>query len=250
MHGPILVVFAAGCVIASTLIANAQEPRLALSDPRAFRESFSASAPSGTRAGTRAVETLVGVRIGPADDPFDPASLRVAIGPSNAQGTLCLRMISRDGRYSASARYTRDTVTPAMPLLDVPTRFPNELRGIAKKDMAVQAFSAPDCADFARATELFATVNGSPTANDMLILQINAPASRVRAQLLRADAPVTEAILCLPIDGARVGFSNECRLPLATVRTGAYRLVMNETTSTGAQQSRTYAISLSRDGVR
>ncbi len=79
--------------------------------------------------------------------------------------------------------------------------------------MAVQAFSAPDCADFARATELFPAVGGVPAASDQLVLQVNAPASRVRVQLLRADTPVTEAILCVPLEGARIGFTK--RMPPA-----------------------------------
>ena len=229
-------------VLIAASLASAQDARLALTDPRAFREAFTASPPTATRS-VRAAETLVGLRVGTAGGAFEAKMVRVALGGQAASGQLCIRMMARDGRYSAFATYNPQTSSKS-PAIDAPTKYENELRGYAMSDLAVAAFVAPNC-DVGRAGELYAAVVGKPSKTDELVVQINAPSSRTRAQLMRGDSAIGSAILCLPIEGGpRIGFTGECRLPLAGHAAGSYRLVLTETTATGAGQARSYPLRL------
>jgi hypothetical protein len=226
----LLAAFAAGPTLAQTL---------PLASPSSFKESL-LQTPPPTRSGLKAVDTLVGIRMASAGN-FDAAKVHLGLGAADKPGELCLKLISRDGRYSATARYKRDVGKAGTPALEIPTRHADVLKAYAAADMSVQGFVAPDCA-LAKATELMVAANGDAAAGPQdIVVQVNAPASRVRAQLLNGDKPLADAVLCESVpDGPRTGFTAECRLK--TTAAGLLTLVLTETTSTGFGQRSTYAV--------
>lgn len=231
--------------LSATVLAQQQEGRLALSNPAAFREAFT-TAPASTTRSARAAETLVGLRMGHSEAAFDANAVRVALGGRAASGQLCVRIIARDGRYSAVATYLPETKTIS-PAIEAPTRYARELREYKAGDLAVAAFVAPNC-EMGRAGELFAALVGKPGKTEELVVQINAPSSRMRAQLLRGVTPLADPVLCQQLAQApRIGFTGECRLTISGQIAGAYRLVLSETTSTGAAQVRSFPLRLVTD---
>jgi hypothetical protein len=236
------------CLLSSLVIpAMAQQAKLSLADPQAFRESMlqpsQGITASGTRSGLRAVETLVGLRAGQADEGFDSASIRLWLGASPAKSELCLRIISRDGRYSASGRYRRDPGPAGTPALEVPTRYGDALKAYIATDMAVQAYAAGNVCDIQKAPELFVALMGKGAGADVITAQVNAPSSRIRAQMLDGEKPLQEPVLCENIEtGPRIGFTGECRLKIGKAAAGLYTLVLTETTSTGFGQRTSYPV--------
>src|SRR5262249_26892802 len=88
---------------------RAQNSLLKLADATAFREMFLDVPPPPSR-GLLIGATIAGLRIdGPARDfgsDFDPKAVRVMLGDGDpTRQFLCVRFISRDGHYSALARY-------------------------------------------------------------------------------------------------------------------------------------------------
>lgn len=231
-----------GLVLAAPASAGAQDTRLSLNG--AFREAFSAGPVSGTRS-TRTVDTLVGVRIGNPDIAFDAANIRIGLGQAEARGPLCLRVIARDGRYSAAATYQTASVQ-GTPAVEAPTRYADQLKAYRAADMAIAAFVAPGC-DVSKASELFAVLHGPPGRDAQLIVQVNSSASRTRAQLSQAGRPVGDLTTCPPMEGGpRIGFTGECRIAIEQAAPGSYTLTLMETTGSGASQTRAYPIRIIR----
>jgi hypothetical protein len=229
------------CLALCSPHASAQALKL---NPASFKESLLAQPPA-TRGGLRAVDTLVGVRAA-STGPFDAANVRLGLGDADKPGELCVKMISRDGRYTASARYQRAPGKQGLSTLDIPTRHAQTLRSYSVGDISIQGYMAPDCT-FSRATELVVTTVGD-AAGDDIIVQVNAPASRVRAQFLNRDKPLAEPVLCEALgDGPRTGYTAECRLKAAA---GLLTLVLTETTSTGFGQRTTYPIRVTSGGKK
>lgn len=222
--------------------AAAQEPHLSLSG--AFREAFSAGPVSGTRS-NRTAETLVGVRIGNPNAPFDAASLRVGLGQAEVRGPICLRLIARDGRYSASATY-QTAAARGLPTIEAPTRYADQLKTYRATDMAAVAFVAAGC-DMAKVSELFAVLHGAAGQNNILTVQLNSSASRTRAQLSQSGRALGDVTTCPPVEGGpRVGFTSECGIAIENTAPGNYTLTLIETTGSGASQTRSYPLRIIR----
>lgn len=220
--------------------AVAQVARLELTEPRAFRESYVA-APTGLRGG-RSVEILVGLRVGPASGRFDLQHVRLGFEGA-LHAPLCVRVMARDGRYSSAAIY-RATARVRMPGIEAPTRYASELAGYNASDIAINAFFAPAC-DAAKASEFFVAMMEQSQDTKVLVVQVNAPSSRVRAQLERGDTRLADPVICTPTEaGPRIGFTSECRITLGDARPGSYRLLLNETTPSGAIQMRAFPLRL------
>lgn len=245
------VAFFAGVLSVVTASAAGSPARgqdaLPLVSPSAFREILASGPVSGTRSKHRIVDPLVGLRSGTPDGGFDAHVLRVAIGATPPAGVLCMKVLSRDGRYSASAQYRTSAATAPVPRVEAPTAYGDQLKAFRSTDMAVQLFMAPGC-DSAKATALYAAVIGPPNFGDHVIVQVNAPASRVRAQFARGGQRLGESALCKAIDsGPRVGFTAECRLSIvADIDKGNVSLVLNETRSDGQGEQRTYPVVLQK----
>jgi hypothetical protein len=220
-----------------TAVTSAAAQGLSL-NTASFKEALLAQPPP-TRSSLRAVDTLVGVRA-VSSGAFEMRNIRLGLGTTDKAVELCFKAISRDGRYTASARFNRAPGKESHAAVDIPTKFGDALKAYAVGDMSVQGFVAPDCA-LSKATELMVTANGEPKGGvEDIIVQVNAPSSRVRAQLMNRDKPLSDPVLCESVpDGPRTGFTAECRLKAAA---GLLTLVLTETTSTGFGQRSTYPL--------
>lgn len=232
--------------LAFCLVVGAQGNLLQLAGEGAFREMLLDAPPPPSR-GALVGASIVGVRLdGPPSD-FDPKGVRVLLGQGHAvKDLLCVRFISRDGRYSAQARYRLVSGVGPIPVLETKTSYEKQLAGYRSTDMAIMARSARSCDD-SKGGDLFAVVLG-PTSNSPLVVLINGGDARVRAQLGQNNNAVTQAVVCTPVMGqVRVGFTQECRLNLpSNFEPGSYQLSIGETASTGEISVHTYGLTLYR----
>jgi hypothetical protein len=229
--------------------AHAESPAamLHLPEPSAFYEAFLDQPPQFRSPGSIVGVTIVGIRFDGPVTPFNPAILRVRVGDSAArsEGRLCLRVISRDGRYFARSQYNVGSGTEPMPLVEYHTAYGKILADYSNRDVAVSVFKSINCNDQTNAEFVAAQLTPNVTANELLV-QIRAGEARVRAQLVRDNTPVTQQVLCTRLEtGPTVGFSSQCAIKLpAGFKSGRYDLSIGETASTGEIKVTTYSIFL------
>ncbi len=228
-------------------IASAQTAMLPLADADSFREMM-LDKPASTR-GILVGASIVGIRLDGPARRYDPKEVRVALGSVPANEMLCVRFISRDGRYSAQGRYKLSAETPPNPVLEVKSSYEKQLGGYKTTDMAILAQSAKTC-EGPKNANLFAVDLGASQADDILV-QINAGDARVRAQLGQNNAAVSDPVVCTPLaDDVRAGFTQDCRLrPRNTWKPGVYQLSIGETASTGEISVKTFGLTLYRSGT-
>jgi hypothetical protein len=221
---------------------------LRLPGPSAFYEAFLDQPPPSWRSpGLIVGATIVGLRFDEPTGRFNPAILRVRLGETTprSEGTLCLRVISRDGRYFARSQYNVVSGTTPTPLVEYPTLRAKILADYSDRDVAVSAFKSANCNDQNSIEFLAAQLTPSVSAKQLFV-QIRAGEARVRAQLTRDNAPVTQLVLCnLLADGPTVGFSSECSIKLPDgLKSGNYELWLGETTSSGEIEFKSYSVFL------
>ena len=225
-------------------MGTAQDAKLALADSDGFQEMMLDQAPK-TR-GMVVGASIVGLRFDSPARRYDPREIRVALGRAPSNDLLCVKFLSRDGRYSAQGRYKLGPTTPADPVLEVKTSFEKQLGGYNTTDMAILAQTAKSC-DGARNANLFAVDLGSSNSGE-IVVQLNAGDGRVRAQLGQNNSAVSDAAVCAPVAGeVRAGFTQDCRLhPRTELKPGLYQLSIGETASTGEIVVKTYGLTLYR----
>ncbi|MFN3890355.1 MAG: hypothetical protein ACK4MV_08155 [Beijerinckiaceae bacterium] len=215
---------------------------LKLAGPEAFRETYLAQiAPQSANRAALVGVALVGIHTGPESQPFDPSRLEVLLPPKPAGRSLCVRIISRDGRYSAQGRYILAGPANARARLEFTTQFEKVLRGYAGADIAVHAFSADTCSNPEKTEHI---IFSSSQSNEFLVLKLRGGDARVRAQLGRAGKPVSSPVLCDQADGVRVGFTSYCQLPVGRLDPGAYQISIGETRSDGSVRVKTYSLAI------
>ena len=217
---------------------------LSLADPNSFQEILLDQPP--TSRGIIVGASIVGIRLDGPARKYDPQDVRVVLGGEQPNDLLCVRFLSRDGRYSAQGRYKLGQATPADPVLEVKTAFEKQLAGYRTSDIAILAQSAKAC-DATKNSNLFAVDLGASDSGD-LIVQLNAGDARVRAQIGQNNAAVSDPVVCIPPAGeVHTGFTQECRLHLrGAVKPGLYQLSIGETASTGEIAVKTYGLTLYR----
>lgn len=222
----------------------AQSAMLPLADADSFRETM-LDKPAATR-GVLVGANIVGIRLDAPARRYDPKEVRVGLGSIPENEMLCVRFISRDGRYSAQGRYKLNTGTPPNPVLEVKSSYEKQLGGYRTTDMAILAQSAKTC-DGPKNANLFAVDLGASQTDD-IVVQINAGDARVRAQLGQNNAAVSDPVVCTPLaDDVRAGFTQDCRLrPRGTWKPGVYQLSIGETASTGEISVKTFGLTLYR----
>lgn len=219
---------------------------LRIPDPSAFYEAYLDQLPESPSRGAVVGVIIVGVRLDGPATPFDPANLRVRLGDASARsGKLCLKVISRDGRYFARSQYNAGGGTEPAPLVEYRTVYGKILAGYSNRDVAAAAFKSANCNDQANAEFVAAQLTPNVVANQ-LVVQVRAGEARVRAQLAQGNAPVTQPVLCNRLqDGPTVGFTGECAIKLPDgLKSGRYQLSIGETASTGEIQVKTYPVFL------
>jgi hypothetical protein len=248
--GMTAILFSLPCLLNMQLLsahAESLAAMLRLSEPSAFYEAYLDQPPYWRSPGSTVGVTIEGVRFDSPVMPFDPAILRVRLGdsPPRSEGRLCLKVISRDGRYSARSHYNVGSGTEPTPLVEYRTVYGRILAAYSNQDVAVSAFKSLNCNDQTNVEFVAAQLTPSVTTNRLLV-QVRAGEARVRAQLARDNAPVTQQVLCSPLQsGPTVGFSSQCAIKLPNgLKSGRYQLSIGETASTGEIKVTTYPIFL------
>lgn len=243
-------VMAGAAVIALTAQpADAEDGVLQLAGPGSFREMMM-DGPPATWRGATVGASIVGVHFDGQSADFNPKSIRVLLGAvAGVPDFLCVRLISRDGRYSAQARYKLSSGIGSEPLLETKTAYEKQLVGYKTSDIAIAARAAASC-DNVKDGNLFAIDTGGARGGKLVVL-MNGGNARLRAQLGQNNKPVTQPIVCEPVPGeVRVGFTQQCRLDLPKdIGAGAYQLSIGETSSNGAIAVKTYPLTLAGIGA-
>ncbi|MCJ2025145.1 hypothetical protein [Methylobacterium sp. J-067] len=188
--------------------------------------------------------TLVGARIEGVPQQFLATRPEVALGGTDRRDILCVRVLSRDGRYAAQARYRIVAATDPKAAIDYRTDYRTELSAYASSDMAVIARVGRSCESAKDLSIVPVSFGGS--GGKEVVLQVSAGDARVRAQFGLNNQPLGEAVLCAPpARGPAIGFTAECRLPIPSAsHDDRYQLSIGETGSGGGIAVRTYAIIL------
>jgi hypothetical protein len=245
----LVLIAAALCPGFSPVSVWAEDKVLPLTDDSAFKETFYDMPPTAER-GILVGASIAGLRVDGPPRNFDPAAIHLLIGDKpDPKETLCVKILSRDGRYSAQARYRVTAEGGPAPLIEFKTRYAKELKAYSASDMAISAQAAKSCTDM-KSSRLLAADMGSASSDKKLVVQLSAGDARVRAQLGQDMKPLGPAIVCEPpASGARIGFTAECRLPLPeTLKAGNYQLSIGETGSSGEIAVKTYSIVLYQMG--
>lgn len=238
---------------AAILPALAQSPAtvLKLEDPGGFVEAYLEQPPQSANRGAVVGATIVGVRLDGPDAPFDPANVRVRLGAAAAasNGKLCLKVISRDGRYFARGQYPASAGSDPAPIVEFKTAYKAILAGYSNRDVAASAFRSANC-NTQSDQQLVASQLTPTAAPNSLVVQIRAGEARVRAQLAQGTTAIGEPVLCNRFNsGSTVGYTGECALKLpAGLKSGLFQINIGETTSSGDIRVKTYPLSLWLDG--
>lgn len=196
-------------LLAAGVAVHAQEGGAVTLVGETFNESYDAtSAVSGG--------VVAGVRLGAAVGKVALDNIRLAGG---ANGIVCVRTMTRDGRFNSDNRYRfKDgEEQPSPPLSPVTRRFAKALAAYDAGDFAVNAFTAvgEDCI-INEAVHLPQIV-GARTERAKLFLLVN---SSSRATVLKGPGIAGE-VLCEPVaQGARIAYDHECVADVAGLPEG------------------------------
>src|SRR5215204_3983847 len=116
-----------------------------------------------------------GILAGASGDRTDPTRL-TAFLPANATGTLCVNIISQDGRYEAIAQYRLGGVPVGARRLRLKTSYQSQLARYAPRQLAVLARIAPRC-DESASTTLFVVTSWTGEIAPGVLLLINSRAN-------------------------------------------------------------------------
>jgi len=224
---------------------------LKVSDPGGFVEAYLDKPPEGGASrGAVVGAAIVGVRLDGPDMPFDPSAVRVRLGSAQrpAANKLCLKVISRDGRYFARAQYGADGAADPAPLVEFRTAYKAILSSYSNRDVAASAYIGANCNG--PEVEYVVSQLTPSVRSDGLIVQIRAGEARVRAQLTQGANPVGQAVLCDRFqNGPTVGYTGECSIKLpADAKSGKYQINIGETSSTGDIKVKAYPLTLWLNG--
>lgn len=230
---------------------------LPLVAPSAFYEVYLDDPPSPTSRGPAAGAgtvgaVIVGLRFDAGATKFSPDRLRIALGGRPREsGTLCLKIISRDGKYFARGLYELQPGTQVVVPPEFPSKYKARIAAYDVADIAVSAARSASCDDL-RDASWVPVVYDTPAPASKLVVQLRAGDSRLRAQIgSETNETVGPAVLCTsPVSGPTIGFTTECTLPLPeTLPSGAYKLSIGETGAKGEIVVRTYPVTLRLPGV-
>ena len=107
------------------------EDTLQLTDPKSFYEAL-LDVSLGNLRGGQTDASIVGLRINQPPRPFDIKALYVAHAKSPSDPVLCFKMMSRDGRYTARAKYSLNGSRESISRLEFQTRYGGALGRVDK----------------------------------------------------------------------------------------------------------------------
>ncbi|UYO55605.1 hypothetical protein [Rhodopseudomonas palustris] len=220
---------------------------LQLADSKSFYETY-LDGPIQQRGGAVVGVTVVGVRLDSGEPTFQPEQIRVPLGHGASRPeSLCLRMLSRDGRYFARGQYRTSGMAADSPRLDFRSTYNSKLAAYQSGDVAVIFTAGSKTCDDRNAAQLFVAVVGSGRSGERLMVQVRAGGARIRAQLGLNDKAIGSAVLCEKGPGPTVGFSHECAIDLPKyLPTDNYQLSIGETGAAGSILVKTFTLFLAR----
>jgi hypothetical protein len=237
-------VAAAGCVaLLQVAPAMCADQVLQLADDKSFYESY-LDTPPVTR-GRVVGATIVGLRLQGATTAFRPGDLRIALGRGTRPEILCLRVLSRDGRYFARAQYRTAGISDDEPRVDFRSSYQDKLAAYGSGDIAVSVVGADKACDERKAGQFLAATLERTDAPEGLVIQVRAGDARIRAQLGRNNAAIGAAVLCDKRAGPAIGFTHECAIALPKpLSPGVYQLSLGETAASGEIAVKTHTLLL------
>ncbi|MBC7282748.1 hypothetical protein [Hoeflea sp.] len=160
-----------------------------------------------------------------------------------APATICVRVMTDDGRYWAANMYRAAGGFSAPPKVPVPTRYAEQLSMYGSDSLLLLATLSEDCNDFAGRTYVPAIIGARRDAAGLLAY-VNVSQSRVVASLRIEDQAAAETVKCKkPVGGARVTYSHICDIPVTeTMRGKALQLVIGVKGLTGKTTEQRYAV--------
>jgi hypothetical protein len=194
--------------------ASAQPAIIEATPPGEFNESYDDSAPvSGS--------PLVGLRLG--GEPALSGNNVVVAGPPAIGDGVCLRVTTRDGRFSAANFYelpkgSGGVLVRVTPLSKDHTR---ELGSYPADEVAFRAFASatPECSPGGAVN--LPLYDGAPAANPQLVVFANGKSQPATASLYDTDEFEAPAGLgpfatvdCTPAGGTMIAYDLICAVPL------------------------------------
>ncbi|MCY0093250.1 hypothetical protein [Hoeflea ulvae] len=160
-----------------------------------------------------------------------------------APATICVRVMTDDGRYWAANMYRAAGGFSAPPKVPVHTRYAEQLSMYGSDSLLLLATLSENCNDFAGKTYVPAIIGAKRDAAGLLAY-VNVSQSRVEARLQIDDQEAMEKVKCKkPIGGARVTYSHICDIPVTeTMRGKALHLVISVRGLTGTTTEQRYAV--------
>lgn len=211
---------------------------------KVFVESYDRSSPV---AGSPLVGLVLGGTAAVA------ANSVTVIGPPLSNRNVCLRVTTKDGRFSAANIYqfTADAAPALLRMAPLTVQFVEQLRGYPADQVAVRAFVArnADCLP-AGALNLPASTPGGAGSNDLFVLA-NGKSQPAQVALFSGDAkanpdlqPETFAVCQTAEKGANIAYDLICRLPLSASLTGSVQLRLRYSDGFGATDDYFYLVLL------
>lgn len=205
-----LLLLAAGPAAAQPAIVEAAPD----SDEQNFNESYDASAPvSGS--------PLVGLRVG--DLPAVASNNVLVVGPPDQGGGVCLRVTTRDGRFSAANFYDVpvDATGKLVRVSPLTRQYVSELGRYPADEVAFRAFASAtrDCSPGGAVN--LPLYDGAPASNPQLVVFANGKSQPATAALYNTDkseppdglAPIA-IVDCAPAGGSMIAYDLVCAVPL------------------------------------
>jgi hypothetical protein len=224
--------------------ALAENDVLQLAAGTSLYEAYLESPPPLTRGATVGA-AIIGIRLADESSSFNPEEIRAQLGRERPE-QLCLKIISRDGRYFARARYRTEGVSAEAPRLAFQSSYGQKLESYGSSDIAVSLMAASKVCDERGNRAFVATALGPKSSRQRLLVQLRAGDARVRAQLGKDNVALGSPVLCEKTPAPAIAFTHQCALDLpAPLAPSTYQLSIGETGARGEINVKTYAVVLS-----
>lgn len=183
-------------------------------DPTSFKESYDSEVPvSGS--------TIVGVRLGHSDGNVAVDETMLAAVNST---DICVRTVTRDGRFSASNIYKSSGLPPKQQkvrLSPITLKYSKALSNYKFDDFAVFAFPAQDGACFPENVAFLPQLASNQTQLDQLTILINS-SGRYSEIIIEH---IGKKIYCQRFSqGSQIAYDQACEVDTSLLSTGNNRL--------------------------
>jgi len=160
----------------------------------------------------------VGLMTGSAEPSADPVRLSVYLPPSGAD-SLCIHLVSRDGRYEGRFRFPRPRHAGRL-TLRLPTRQADRLRAYGPERLAALAHVSPTCS-LAKELYVLSEWGTTPSPHRLRLLLNPEPAHTVNIEVAGDSIPKP----CARIDATgTTAFDHVCVVDVSPAISGEHQL--------------------------